>query len=217
MKIEDNLDKLHGWTIQNVWLQRFTVFTRVVIAAGFIPSGLKKIFGLPFTQLGVETPVGYFFDALYKTGAWYEFIGWAQVIAAILLLIPRTATLGALVFFPIIINIAILTNAMGFQGTGALTIFMALANTYLLCWDYDKLKPIFKTREKKSSAVKRNDFVFEGLLWAGFAAFSYGFLAYLNLSNIQRLGFIGGAVAFVVGLVFGLYSVWHRRSAFAAA
>ena len=75
MKIEGTLDKIHEWAIQNVWLQRFTIFTRVMIAVGFIPSGMKKVLRLPFTQLGVETPVGYFFDALYKTGGWYEFIG----------------------------------------------------------------------------------------------------------------------------------------------
>jgi uncharacterized membrane protein YphA (DoxX/SURF4 family) len=215
MKIEDRLDKMHGFVIQNIWLQRFTVFTRVIIAVGFIPSGLKKVFGLPFTSLPVEHPVGYFFDALYKTGAWYEFIGWAQVVAAILLLLPRTATLGALIFFPIIINIAVLTNAMGFRGTGVLTILMALANTYLLCWDYDKLKPIFKRREKSGLTVGANDFVFEGLLWASAGILTYALVAYVNLGNIQKLGYVGAVVAFCGGLIFGLYSVWHRRAAFA--
>jgi uncharacterized membrane protein YphA (DoxX/SURF4 family) len=217
MKIEGMLDKIHESAIQNVWLQRFTVFTRVMIATGFIPSGMKKVLGLPFTQLGVETPVGYFFDALYKTGGWYEFIGWAQVVAAILLLIPRTTTLGALIFFPIIINIAVLTNSMDFRGTKVITIFMALAVTYLLFWDYDKLKPIFKRRQKKCSAVQRNVFVFEGLFWAILGVTGYAVFAFVGIGNIHKLGYAGGVVAFVGGLLFGLYSVWHRRVAFAAA
>lgn len=215
MKIEETLDRIHEQAIQNVWLQRFTIFTRTMIAVGFVPSGMKKILGLPFTQLGVETPVGYFFDALYKTGGWYEFIGWAQVVAAILLLIPRTATLGALVFFPIIINIAVLTNSMNFAGTRVITIFMALAATYLLCWDYDKLKPIFKRREKQCSAVGRNDFVFEGLFWAALGVAAYSVFAAVGIGNAHRLGYAGAVAAFAGGLLFGLYSVWHRRAAFA--
>ena len=215
MKIEGTLDKVHEWAIQNVWLQRFTIFTRVMIAVGFIPSGLKKVLGLPFTQLGVETPCGYFFDALYKTGGWYEFIGWAQVVAAILLLIPRTATLGALIFFPIIINIAVLTNSMNFQGTRVITVFMALAATYLLCWDYDKLKPIFKRREKKCTVLRRNDFVFEGLFWAILGVAGYIVFAYIGIGNIHKLGYAGAVAGFIGGLLFGLYSVWHRRAAFA--
>jgi hypothetical protein len=214
MKIEETLDKIHARAIRNVWLQRFTIFTRALIAVGFIPPGMVKVMGKPFTVLPVEHPVGYFFDALYKTGYWYEFIGWAQIVAAILLLIPRTSTLGALLFFPIIINIAVLTNSMGFKGTGAITIFMALAATYLLCWDYDKLKPIFKACERKSSNVGRNDFIFESLIWATFGLFVYGFFAFNGVANVQRLGAVGALLAFVGGLAFGLYSVWHRRAAF---
>ena len=48
----------------------------------------------------------HYFIALYNTGFYYEFIGWAQMIAAILLLIPRTSHIGALLFLPIVVNIA---------------------------------------------------------------------------------------------------------------
>ena len=136
-------------------------------------------------------------------------------MAAILLLIPRTAMLGALIFFPIIINIAVLTNSMNFQGTRVITIFMAFAATYLLCWDYDKLKPIFKGREKKCSALRRNDFVFEGLFWAILGVTAYAVFAYVGIGNIHKLGYAGAVAAFTGGLLFGLYSVWHRRAAFA--
>ncbi|MBD0320613.1 MAG: DoxX family protein, partial [Gemmatimonadetes bacterium] len=44
-------------------------------------------------------------------------VGWAQLAGAILLLIPRTATLGALIFFPIILNIFVITVALHFTGT----------------------------------------------------------------------------------------------------
>ena len=121
----------------------FTIFTRALLALGFIPSGLTKVLGNHFTRLGIDDPVGFFFEALYRTGFYYRFIGIAQMTAALLLLIPRTATIGALIYFPIILNIFILTVSMHFTGTPYITGAMLLANIYLLCWDYDKLKPLF--------------------------------------------------------------------------
>ena len=71
--------------------------------------------------MGPESPIGYFFEALYQTGFYWRFIGMAQLVAALLLLIPRTATLGALVYFPIILNIYVITVSLHFQGTPYLT------------------------------------------------------------------------------------------------
>jgi hypothetical protein len=44
--------------------------------------------------------------------------------------------------FPVILNIAALTNSVGFVGTKYITILMLLACTYLLAWEYDRLKPL---------------------------------------------------------------------------
>ena len=44
------------------------------------------------------------------------------------------------IYFPIIVNIALITNALPFGSTGSITILMMLANLYLLCWDYDRLR-----------------------------------------------------------------------------
>jgi uncharacterized membrane protein YphA (DoxX/SURF4 family) len=140
--IESVLDRLHEHARENRWLRRFTVFNRIMLFVAFLPSGLKKIVAQPFTLLGPETSVGYFFDALLRTGFYYEFIGWAQLVAGVMLLIPRTATLGAVIYFPIILNIWVITVAMHFKGTWVITSLMLLACTYLLCWDYDRLKRI---------------------------------------------------------------------------
>lgn len=125
-------------------LRYFAWFNRIVLAVGFIPPSLTKILGNRFTQISVDNPVGFFFEAMYQTGFYWRFLGLCQITAAILLLIPRTSTLGALMFFPIILNIFIITISMDFRGTPLITGAMLLANIYLLCWDYDKLKPIFR-------------------------------------------------------------------------
>lgn len=116
--------------------------TRVLLALGFTPSGLTKLLGNRFTILSPETPVGFFFEALYRSGFYWNFIGACQLFAALLLLIPRTATLGALVYFPLILNIFVITVSLHFTGTPVITGLMLLASIYLLCWDADKLKPL---------------------------------------------------------------------------
>ena len=138
------LRTLHSRARQTRWLRWFTVATRILLAIGFIPSGLTKVLGNRFTLLGPDTPVGYFFDALYQSGFYWQFIGLGQLLAAVLLLIPRTAMLGAVVYFPIILNIFVITVSMHFRGTPFITGLMLLACLYLLCWDYDKLKALLR-------------------------------------------------------------------------
>ena len=121
----------------------FTWMTRILLAIGFLPSGLKKALGQRFTLLGTDNPVGFFFEALYQSGVYWNFIGAAQLLAALLLVIPRTTTLGAIIYFPIILNIFIITVSMHFQGTPFITGMMLLGSIYLLVWDFAKLKPVF--------------------------------------------------------------------------
>ena len=123
-------------------MEYFTIFTRFALAAGFIPSGLVKIVGERFTSLPVNHPMGHYLESLHHTGYYYPFIGVMQLTAALLLLLPRTATLGALLYLPIILNICILSFAVRFEGSMLTSPLMLLANVYLLCWDYHKLKYI---------------------------------------------------------------------------
>ena len=67
---------------------------RILLAMAFFPTGLVKATGQRFTLLPIENPVGFFFEAMYQTGPYWYFIGMVQVAAAVLLLIPATATLG---------------------------------------------------------------------------------------------------------------------------
>ncbi|MGB8191904.1 MAG: hypothetical protein WCF67_08300, partial [Chitinophagaceae bacterium] len=117
MSISSTLDRIHFKAKQNRWLRYFAVVIRIGLAFGFLPSGMVKIAGERFTSLSVKHPMGNYLEALHRTGYYYTFIGILQVTAAILLLIPRTATLGALIYFPIILNICILSLAVRFEGS----------------------------------------------------------------------------------------------------
>src|SRR5882757_9366873 len=132
------------------WFKRFAIFCRIILAASFIPSGFVKIMGERFAAgLPPNNPLGHYFDALHLTGFYYAFIGIVQIITAILLLIPRTSLLGALMYFPVIVNICVLTYATRFDGTRGVTM-VVLASLFLLIWDYDRLKHILPFKQPKT-------------------------------------------------------------------
>jgi hypothetical protein len=100
------------------------------------------LLGERFTVLTIDDPVGFFFEGLYRTGFYWNFLGFMQLLVGVLLLIPRTSFFGAILYLPIIINIFIIVVSMNFTGTPIIAGLMLLANLYLLFWDYKKLKQI---------------------------------------------------------------------------
>ncbi len=210
MKLEHTLDAIHVSLTRRRWTQLFTAFVRCLLALGFIPPSIPKIMHRPFTVLPDSNPVGAYFNALYNTGFYYEFIGWSQLIAALLLLIPRTSHIGAMMFLPIIVNIAVLTSSVGFVGTWLITILMAFAAAWLVAWEYDRLKPIvFSTREDMPRRVP-----YQFLTIPAFFALGGVVMAVLwwsirlgNFSNYLNVGI--GLV--LLGTVFGFVVVVHFR------
>lgn len=140
--IDRMLCRLHAWISGCPVFARLTLLTRVSVAGGFVMPGLTKAMGNRFTTLGPESPVGAFFEAMYQTGWYWRFLGISQIAAAVMLMIPRTALLGATMFFGIILNIFVITVAVGFTGTWLITGMMLVAATYLLVWDYPRLRPL---------------------------------------------------------------------------
>lgn len=155
MNLSSTLDGIHIKARKNRWLWFFTIFNRVMLALGFLPSGFVKLNGERFTALATTHPMGSFLDAFYHTGFYYTFVGMMQMTAAVLLLIPRTATLGALLYFPIILNICLLSYAVRFDGSILTSPLMVIANIYLLCWDWHKLKFIFFPNAPKGIVPSR--------------------------------------------------------------
>lgn len=148
------MTKLESFVVEirsQIIFRLFTWGTRILLFIAFLPSGLKKVMGERFTLLPIENPIGFFFEALYRTGFYWNFLGIMQLIAGLLLLIPRTSFFGALLYLPIIINIFIIVSSMHFKGTPIVAGLMLLANIYLLFWDYDKLKRMLSVIFGKNS------------------------------------------------------------------
>jgi uncharacterized membrane protein YphA (DoxX/SURF4 family) len=168
-----NLQRVFAELRRNKWLRYFAVFCRIALALGFIPSGIVKVTGERFTALPSNHPLGHYFDALQLTGYYYRFIGVGQLVAALLLLIPRTALLGALFYFPIILNICVLTYAVRFEGTRIATL-MLLANLFLLVWDHQRLQYILPLagagRDDRLVETRQFPLLFFGCVFAATAS-----------------------------------------------
>jgi hypothetical protein len=158
-----------------------------------------------------SNPVGHYFNALYETGFYYEFIGWGQLIAAVLLLFPRTAHLGALLFLPIILNITVLTTSVGFKGTPYVTNAMFLAALYLVAWDYDRWKSIIFGKNTVKTAILRYEFVVVPALFAVGGIFVAAVFYAMGVANLHHRPVMLFTGLPVLGLVFGIFVVVHHR------
>jgi hypothetical protein len=92
-----------------------------------------------------ESEVGAFFEVLYQSGVYWKFLGLSQVMAGLLVLVPASAAIGALLFFGIMVNIFLITLSYDFSGTPIITFFMLLATVWLLLWDYHRFRGILFT------------------------------------------------------------------------
>jgi hypothetical protein len=136
------LDRLHARVRRSVLLERVVVATRCLFAMAFVPTGLVKALGERFTQVDTSSPIGAFFEAMYATGGYWRFLGLAQVAAGVLMLVPRTATFAAVAFFPVALNIFVITVALDFHGTPFITGPMLLGAAALLAWDWHRLRGV---------------------------------------------------------------------------
>lgn len=216
MGLTSTIDRLHAWAIRQPVLRLFTLILRVLLALAFVPSGLVKIKGEPFTTLPVTDPVGYFFAGFFSARGYYRFVGVAQWVAGGLLLIPRTATLGAVLYLPISVNIFAITLGIGssFAGTRLVTGAMVLANLYLLGWDWDRWKGILPVagRDRSDIETRHGDLITSlGIM----AAVGIGFagLMGVHLARLRHTGYAGPLVMVAVGGALGLamlVKAWRR-------
>jgi hypothetical protein len=143
LRVDSSLSSLQRRVRARPLLYRLTLGTRLLLAVGFIPTGAVKLLGRRFTNMSPESDIGGFFETLYRSGPYWRFLGLAQVLAGLLVLWPATATVGALMFFAIILNVFLITLSYDFQLTPVITGLMLLATLYLLLWDYDRLRGLF--------------------------------------------------------------------------
>lgn len=118
------------------WAALAVAYLRIAIGFAFVPAGLKKLLGQPFTELANSGPFHDFLHAFRDTGGFYRVVGALQLLAAVLLLTQRYAALGAALALPILTAIgAFCWSTAGLPTTTVVTL-MWLGTLGLLAWDH---------------------------------------------------------------------------------
>ncbi|WP_338789964.1 hypothetical protein [Bernardetia sp. MNP-M8] len=128
-------------------LQIFIIYTRYLIGGTFVFASLIKIKGHRFTRdSGADMPIDsawHFFERMYQSGLYWQFLGFGQLVAGFFLMTQRYSKLGAAAFYPIILNIFVINVSYNFGGTIYITGMMLLANTLLILWDWNSFRIFF--------------------------------------------------------------------------
>ncbi|MCL6219962.1 hypothetical protein [Zunongwangia pacifica] len=195
--------------------QIFIIYTRYLIGGTFVFASLIKIKGHRFTsESGELNPINsawHFFETMYQSGLYWQFIGITQLIAGFFLMTQKFSKLGALISLPIILNIFIITLSYYFAYTPVITGFMLLANLLLIIWEWNELKILFNLNPNFNENVRLE----KDVLWqiVGLILFVFTFI-YRALVDKYNLGFWMLTCFFIgfIGLMIGLYREKKRKN-----
>jgi len=152
----------------------------------------------------------HFFETMYQSGLYWKFIGIGQLIAGLLLMTQRFSKLGALINFPIILNIFIITLSYSFGYTPVITGLMLLANLLLIIWEWDEIKILFNLTPHVDKNIRLEKDYFWQII--GLILFTFTF-TYRLLVNKYKIGFwiISCLLIGIIGLIIGLYRERKKR------
>jgi hypothetical protein len=149
----ENYAELHKW---------FRLFLRFALAGRMISYGVVKVFLLQMrypslTRLlqpfGTLSPYGVLVNFIGSSPAYEIFTGCAMIAAGLLLIVPRTATLGALISLADMIQVFML--AMTYDVTAKLFAFhLILLSCFLLAPDVPRLVRFFLLRRTTSLSTE---------------------------------------------------------------
>ena len=124
--------------------QILTILVRYALGTAFVYASILKIRGVRFTPgSGENAPINslpHLLESMYRSGFYWSFVGWGQLIAGFLMMSHFLSSLGAVVYFPIMLNIFILTTSFQSPMILAVSTLMLLGNVYLLLWDWNKVQ-----------------------------------------------------------------------------
>jgi uncharacterized membrane protein YphA (DoxX/SURF4 family) len=120
------------------WANVCVVLVRFLVGFAFLPAGLKKVLGEPFTDPQNTGPFHDFLHAFHATGAFYRFVGVVQLAIAVLLLTQRFAAAGAVLALPVTTAIAVFCWSTHVIPTATVATLMLAAVVGLVAWDLDR-------------------------------------------------------------------------------
>ena len=147
------------------WAQVTIANLRIFVGFAFVPSGLKKVLGEPFTDPHLRGPFHEFLHAFHATGAFYQFVGVMQLVTATLLITQRFATIGALFATPILTTIMALCWSTKVYPTATVVTLMWLGTIGLVVWDWPKWCAIFDRDEEREARAGLHEVPIDRRLW----------------------------------------------------
>lgn len=88
---------------------------------------------------------------------------------------------------------------------------MLLACTYLVCWEYDRLKPLIFSKRKNKAQLPKLAFLWLPCLFALGGALLTSLFAYAEIANIHRRFVPVLLIVSACGFVFGLICSLHHK------
>ncbi|HEY7314830.1 MAG TPA: DoxX family membrane protein [Gemmataceae bacterium] len=122
---------------------------RLIVALAFITYGLVKILGGQFyhgdwvIDSRTTDPTSLVWCFFGYSPVYARLIGLGEFIPGLLLLFPRTKTLGALALLPVTLNITVMDFCFGFPAVKYTSLWLSILTVTLVASDYRKLRPIF--------------------------------------------------------------------------
>jgi hypothetical protein len=111
---------------------------RFLLGFAYLPAGLKKVLGEPFTDPHNTGPFHDFLHAFHATGGFYRFVGVVQLTIAVLLLTQRFAAAGAVLALPVTAAILVFCWSTGVVPTATVVTLMLAGVIALVVWDLDR-------------------------------------------------------------------------------
>ncbi|MEM8930917.1 MAG: DoxX family membrane protein [Acidobacteriota bacterium] len=133
------------------WSRLGAANLRILLGFAFLPSGLKKVLGQPFTDPSNSGPFHDFLDAFHATGFFYPWVGSVQLLAAVLLMTQTHATLGAAIMLPVMTVITVFCWSTGVVPTAIVATLMLGGVVALIVWDLDRWMTIVRSDHVPSS------------------------------------------------------------------
>jgi uncharacterized membrane protein YphA (DoxX/SURF4 family) len=120
---------------------------------------LALLFGLMFINAGLNKFLNYMpmpdnlpekmmkaMTAFMEIGWLMPLVGFAEILGGILIIIPRTRALGALIIFPVMVGI-ILTNIVQDTSGLPLVVILSAILVWIMLENKEKYLPLFKDNE----------------------------------------------------------------------
>jgi hypothetical protein len=122
------------------WANLCIIQLRFLLGFAFLPAGLKKVLGEPFTDPHNTGPFHELLHAFHATGGFYRFVGGVQLAIAVLLLTQRFAAAGAVLALPVTSAILVFCwSTLAIPSPTVVVVTLMLAGVVVLVvWDLDR-------------------------------------------------------------------------------